>query len=105
MPKIAILLVTAALLGGCGLAPVLGLQEEVDLATEHGATVVAKAIDAHCIANGQNIPMRQQALAKLNAKTQFGDMLALDCATVGTPGQPDFLPAPTPLTPAPAPTP
>ena len=94
-----VLVAAAVALAGCGLAPALGLQEELDLATEHGTTALAKAIDTHCLANGANVDLRRKNLEQLNAKTRYGDMFALDCVTVGTPGQPDFTVSPAQPTP------
>lgn len=89
--KIIAALAALALLAGCSsFAPILGFQEELDLATDAGTTALAKTIDAYCTGEGQNIARRKVVLAQLNAKTVMGDMKPLDCLNVGVVGQPDF---------------
>lgn len=81
--KIIAALAAAGLLAGCStFAPILGFQDELDLATDAGTTVLAKTIDAWCTGEGQNIARRKIVLAQLNAKTVMGDMKHLDCANV-----------------------
>lgn len=87
--KIIIALAAALLLAGCSsFAPLFGLQEELDLATEAGTTGLARAIDTYCTGEGPNIARRKVVLAQLNAKTTRGKMKPLDCLNVA--GDPDF---------------
>lgn len=78
-----IAIIAALMLGGCSsFAPLLGLQEELDLATDAGTTSLARAIDVYCTGEGANIERRKTVLAQLNAKTLRGDMKPLDCLIV-----------------------
>lgn len=86
MPTLFALAVFAAFtLGGCALAPLVGLQEEVDFAEGKGIEGVAKAIDLYCVTETHNVAKRKQRLEKLNAMTIRGNMTPLDCDSDGNP--------------------
>lgn len=89
--ELAFIFVAGALLSGCtALSPVMsmvGLQEEVNLVEGHGVNGLAKAIDVYCSTEFVFVDQRRGRLADLNAKTNVGDMLPLDC---NSDGNPDF---------------
>lgn len=88
MPTLSALAVlAAATLSGCALAPLVGLQEEVDFVEGKGIEGVARAIDLYCATETHNVAKRKQRLEKLNTMTLRGNMTPLDC---DSDGDPDF---------------
>ena len=70
---------TVLILGGCTLAPLFGLQQELDFVEGKGITALARSIDVYCSTELLNMAQREKRLRKLNEMTIRGDMMALDC--------------------------
>ena len=77
--KYVLSIIVLLTLGGCALAPVFGLQEELDFVEGKGITALARSIDVYCSTELLNMAQREKRLRSLNAMTIRGDMMALDC--------------------------